>query len=834
MKKKVTKFMSILLVFLLVFSILPGQLIASAAEAAYEVLTEPIDNLEGVSENTFGDVAVVWEKIYYDPISGKVVGENYPGARHPYYLAQYTSSGVKRISDWYTYIDYGLSESGYAVIESSEYKYGIINAEGEVVFSPEFSYIREITQDGYTIATTEDGIQVLLDLNRRTRASLSHINANSLGAYNNGILLIRNVDDNYDAHYQYVTLDGTFVFSGGYRDAESFYNGHAHVTDTSGESWEGQIIDTSGKIVLSDQDKGFSFSYHSQVSTEGLICVQDNNYRYGYIGLDSNFVIPPQYANANVFRNGFAKVRNSNWNVGMIDTSGDEVIPFGQYYDLSNASRTGLVWATDKNGNVSVVRVGSSSESEPSVPSKSSEYIYDTVDPGEDTKLDADRLNRVTDPASAAEAVRDMVNGMTQAQKDSPTGVDLATLYAETSVAKAASKSFTGNDVLISAATVADLEVEATQAVTAVETVLIDGGIATARYLSSTVTLTTSSTSEISIRIDPDILTTSVDKVRVEGPSYALTFNISELEEDLTNILIFRTEPVNASGVALASGKNVAPLAATLLVNRTADMEPVYIANTGTNAVNVTLPGGSTSNPVTVSLPKDNSKDTTYQAVVNTTGTATSSKYNPATTAVDGKINTSGTYTVTTKEVNFTDIANKSTEMQKAIKYLASKGIISGTGGTNYSPDASISRAEIAALLVRAMGKLNSSAANSFTDVKSSDWYYTAAGSSQKAGYISGYEDKTFRGSNTINKEQIVAVAARVLINDMKYKIPSNTATYLGKYSDTVASWAQPQVALATKENLVVYRTDGTFSGTKNMTRGDAAIIIYRLFQKIW
>ena len=462
------------------------------------------------------------------------------------------------------------------------------------------------------------------------------------------------------------------------------------------------------------------------------------------------------------------------------------------------------------------------------------EHIYDTTDLGEDTKLDADRLNSVTDPDSAAEAVRDMVSGMTQAQKDSPTGIDLATLYAETAVAKAASKPFTGNDVLINASVVDDLGAEAVQTVTAVEDALASGGITTARYLSSTVTLTTDSTDEISIRIDPDILTTGVDKLRVEGPSYALTFTVSELKEDLTDILIFKAESVSTAGAALSRGNATAPLTATRLVNRAVGTEPVYLANTGANAVKVTLPGGSTTNAVTVSLPKDNSKDTTYQAVVNAAGTATSSKYNPATTNIDGKVNTSGTYTVSTKEVNFTDITNKSAEMQKAIKYLASKGIISGTGGTNYSPDASISRAEIAALLVRAMGKLNSSATNSFTDVKSSDWYYTAAGSSQRAGYISGFEDNTFRGMNPINKEQIVAVAARVLISDMKYKTPSNTATYLGKYSDTVASWAQPQVALATKENLVVYRTDGTFSGSKNMTRGDAAIIIYRLFQKIW
>jgi hypothetical protein len=73
-----------------------------------------------------------------------------------------------------------------------------------------------------------------------------------------------------------------------------------------------------------------------------------------------------------------------------------------------------------------------------------------------------------------------------------------------------------------------------------------------------------------------------------------------------------------------------------------------------------------------------------------------------------------------------------------------------------------------------------------------------------------------------------------VLTSEMNYKTPSNPSSYLGKYSDSIATWAQSEVALATKENLVVYRTDGTFSGDKTMTRGDAAIIIYRLFQRIW
>ena len=446
---------------------------------------------------------------------------------------------------------------------------------------------------------------------------------------------------------------------------------------------------------------------------------------------------------------------------------------------------------------------GNSTPQESSTPS-TDEYIYGTTDLGEGVWLDAERLNRVTDSVSAAEAVRDMVSGMTQEQRESATGIDLATLYAETAVAKVASQPVTGSDILINATAVANLGTEAAQTSNAVENPLANGGITTARELSKTVTFTTNVSSQITIRIDPDILGTEVDKVRVEAPDYALTFKLSDLAPDLTGSLTFKAAPANAE---------------TLSVK---------------NAVDIEVPGGSMAAPITVSLPTDKSTDTAYQAVVSSTGTTAASKYNPATTDIDSKVNASGRYSVETNEMDFTDITDKSTEMQKAIKYLASHGIVMGSGGTNYSPNDSISRAELTALVLRALGKVDSKATTSFTDVTPANWYYATAASSQKLGYITGFEDNTFRGTTTINKEQIVVVAARVLGGEMNYKTPSNTAAYLSKYSDTVVSWAQPQVALATRENLVVYRTDGTFSGAKNMTRGDAAIIIYRLFQRIW
>lgn len=414
------------------------------------------------------------------------------------------------------------------------------------------------------------------------------------------------------------------------------------------------------------------------------------------------------------------------------------------------------------------------------------EYVYDTEDPGEKTTLPAEALEAVTDTSSAVSAVKQMTESMTSEQKASATGVDLATLYAETAVAKVASKEVE-SDVIISAASTADLAAEAAQAASSVGTALVNGGVTTARYLANTVTLTTDEVGEITIKIDPDILTTDVDKIRVETPSYALTLKTADLAEDLTEVLTITAHEVGSNQ---SQGVGAGFLPST--VNRKV-------------AVQINLPKGRLTNPVTVSLPTG-SGATTYQAVVQSDGTATSSKYNPATTSIDGKVNTSGTYTVQTNEKSFTDISSKSAEMQKAILYLTSKGIINGTSATEFSPDGTINRQQIVALIMRALGKVDNTATATFTDVSASSGLYRAITSSQKHKVINGYSDNTFRGANVISRAQIVTVAGRVLTTEMNYKAPANMNTYLSKYSDTVPDYAREMVALATRENLVVYR----------------------------
>lgn len=227
--------------------------------------------------------------------------------------------------------------------------------------------------------------------------------------------------------------------------------------------------------------------------------------------------------------------------------------------------------------------------------------------------------------------------------------------------------------------------------------------------------------------------------------------------------------------------------------------------------------------------------DSKYMAIVDENGNPVGGRYNPATGAIEAKISESGVYQIVSNEKDFEDIKNLSEEMQESIKILAAKGIIEGTSEKEFSPEDSISRAEVAALLLRVLSQVDPNADGGFTDVKKSDWFYGTAGSAKAYGMILGFEDNTFRGNLTIAKDQILAVASRVLQREMKYITPEKPEEWLTfEDASSIADWAEKDIALTTMANIITRTADNTIHAEENMTRGDAALIIMRLFYKIW
>lgn len=179
----------------------------------------------------------------------------------------------------------------------------------------------------------------------------------------------------------------------------------------------------------------------------------------------------------------------------------------------------------------------------------------------------------------------------------------------------------------------------------------------------------------------------------------------------------------------------------------------------------------------------------------------------------------------------YTDMEGKPNEMRNAVGFLSEKGIVEGVGKGMFAPDNRLSRAEIATMLMRLAGIKESDVPCGLTDLSENDWYYKTVNAAVNNGLITGYEDATFRGANAVTKNEFIAIMARILSNN-KYNetVPEVELSYTDKLTD----WAIDYIRIAKDSGIILDREDGMFYGDGLVSRGDAAIMMERLYREIY
>jgi hypothetical protein len=162
-----------------------------------------------------------------------------------------------------------------------------------------------------------------------------------------------------------------------------------------------------------------------------------------------------------------------------------------------------------------------------------------------------------------------------------------------------------------------------------------------------------------------------------------------------------------------------------------------------------------------------------------------------------------------------------------AISSLASKGIVSGYPDGTFKPDASITRAEFATMLVKANGLNTSGTTGQFTDVTAGAWYYGSVNAAASAGLVSGMGDNLFAPNALITREQMAVMVANALGN----KAPATNGTELNAFSDksAVSSWAVSGMDEAVKAGIVSGMTANTLAPQADASRAQAAAMIYKM-----
>ncbi|GAA0136212.1 hypothetical protein YSY43_30530 [Paenibacillus sp. YSY-4.3] len=194
---------------------------------------------------------------------------------------------------------------------------------------------------------------------------------------------------------------------------------------------------------------------------------------------------------------------------------------------------------------------------------------------------------------------------------------------------------------------------------------------------------------------------------------------------------------------------------------------------------------------------------------------------------------TNSTYLLISHQKTFGDVQEH--WANNAITDLVSRKVVNGIDAEHYAPNAPITRAEFAAIIVRALGMDNKGMSADFKDVGTSDWYNSAVAAAQEYGIIEGYADGTFQPGKTITREEAMVIIARAMkLTDLDTDVNGvDTESILSAFADgsSVEAWAKPGVSAVVNSKLVKGNDIGLLPKT-NITRAEATALVHRMLEK--
>ncbi|WP_089609415.1 S-layer homology domain-containing protein [Dehalobacterium formicoaceticum] len=168
------------------------------------------------------------------------------------------------------------------------------------------------------------------------------------------------------------------------------------------------------------------------------------------------------------------------------------------------------------------------------------------------------------------------------------------------------------------------------------------------------------------------------------------------------------------------------------------------------------------------------------------------------------------------------------------IALLAKSGIVGGYVDGTFQPAKNVTRAEFTKMLAIAVGLAEEKPAQpKFSDVPGTLWSYGFIEAAAKAGLVTGDAAGTFRPNDNITRQEMAAILVRAM---GKIDAGTTNASLATAFTDdkSIAPWARGFVVSAVQDGLVGgYSVDNTFRPAQNATRAESCAMIARLLEKI-
>ncbi|MFC4778147.1 alpha-amylase family glycosyl hydrolase [Paenibacillus sp. GCM10023252] len=209
-------------------------------------------------------------------------------------------------------------------------------------------------------------------------------------------------------------------------------------------------------------------------------------------------------------------------------------------------------------------------------------------------------------------------------------------------------------------------------------------------------------------------------------------------------------------------------------------------------------------------------------------------------TSADGKLSAAlkrpgnSIYALLEREASFAD--SKQHWARAEIEWIASRMIVEGRRSEEFAPEAAVTRAEFAAMLVRALGLEGGLAgegagATGFTDVKAGAWYEGAVATASRFGLVQGKSAEMFSPNDRITREELAVMlsrAAKLAGAELGSAAAGDGSSQPFKDHAAISAWARAAVDEAAKAGILKGNPSGLFEPQGEATRAETAVMLTR------
>lgn len=186
--------------------------------------------------------------------------------------------------------------------------------------------------------------------------------------------------------------------------------------------------------------------------------------------------------------------------------------------------------------------------------------------------------------------------------------------------------------------------------------------------------------------------------------------------------------------------------------------------------------------------------------------------------------------TFTNGKLPFTDV-RESDWFYDDVVFAYENGLFSGTSDTTFSPNTSMTRAMLVTVLYRLEGQPTVNGRSGFSDVTFNSYYEDAVTWAADNGIVNGISSSTFSPNANVTREQMAAILYRYA-QYKKYNTAASSS--LNSFSDhtSVSGYAVASLQWSVAEKLV-NGSNGKLMPTGNATRAQVAAILHRFMENV-